>query len=118
MLVAQLDALPFSVPDAAAAITRSAHLVDEKEICCIICLKEQGRLIRVECWKEKSGIGPFLLREGLVADCAPGSVATASVRGYRYFSCHPGDHHSTISESPGAASCRATFGGRPRRRGG
>jgi hypothetical protein len=44
---------------------------------------------------------------------APG--ATSLERCYRYLSCHPGDHHSTISESSGATS-RTTFVGRPRRR--
>jgi hypothetical protein len=39
-----------------------------------------------------------------------------AVIGYRYFFCHPGDHHCTISELS-AATSRATFGGRPRRRG-
>ena len=40
---------------------------------------------------------------------------TGPIALYRYFSCHPGDHHSTMSESSGATS-RMTFGGRPRRR--
>jgi hypothetical protein len=114
---ALLDALPFSVPNAAAAITRSAIWSTRQRFVAIICLKEQGRQIRVECWKGGEW-EPALLWEGLVAACAPGAVAAPPVTGYRYFSCHPGDHHSTISESSGATSCRATFGGRPRRRGG
>ena len=43
--------------------------------------------------------------------CIPESGVTGKL------SCHTGDHHSTISESSEATSCRATFGGRPRRRG-
>jgi hypothetical protein len=64
---------------------------DETEICCI-CLKEQGRQIRVECWKGGEW-DPCLLREGLVAACAPGAGAAASVAGYRYFSCRRPPFH-------------------------
>ena len=51
----------------------------------------------------------------IAGDPAGAPAATSLGQRYRYFSCHPGDHHSTMSESSGATS-RTTFGGRPRRR--
>jgi hypothetical protein len=61
MLAALLDALPFSYPECGGD-HQVGHLVDETEICCIICLKEEGRQIRVECWKGGES-DPSLLRE-------------------------------------------------------
>ena len=37
----------------------------ETEIHCVICLEEQGRLIRLHCWLEEPG--QARLREGLLA---------------------------------------------------
>jgi hypothetical protein len=41
------------------------HLVAESDIYCVVCLEEQGRQIRVECWEEGEG-AQARLREGLV----------------------------------------------------
>ena len=40
--------------------------VAESEIYCIVCLEEQGRQIRVECWEEGERV-QARLREDLVA---------------------------------------------------
>ena len=37
----------------------------EAEIHCVVCLDEQGRLIRLDCWEEETDHAR--LREGLVA---------------------------------------------------
>jgi len=37
----------------------------ESEVHCVICLEEQGRLIRLHCWVEEPA--QACLREGLVA---------------------------------------------------
>jgi hypothetical protein len=42
------------------------YLVAEAEIYCVVCLEEQGRQIRVECWEEGEGI-QACLREALAA---------------------------------------------------
>lgn len=60
-------------PECGGGDYQVGHLVDETEICYIICLKEPGRQIRAECWKGGEW-DPSLLREGLVAACAPGAV--------------------------------------------
>ena len=41
------------------------HLVTEADVYCVVCLEEQGRLIRVECWEEGEGVHARL-REGVV----------------------------------------------------
>jgi hypothetical protein len=41
----------FRSPECGGGDYQVGHLVDETGICCIICLKEQGRQIRVECWQ-------------------------------------------------------------------
>ena len=42
----------FQCPECGLGDHEVGHMVSEGEIYCIVCLEEQGRQIRVECWEE------------------------------------------------------------------
>ena len=43
----------FQCPECDFGDFEVGHLVNETEVHCILCLEEQGREIRVECWEEE-----------------------------------------------------------------
>jgi hypothetical protein len=55
----------FQCPDCGLGDYETGHLVAAVEVHCVVCLEEQGRQIRVECWTEGEG-AQARLREGLV----------------------------------------------------
>ena len=55
----------FQCPECGFGDHEVGHLVAEADIYCVVCLEEQGRQIRVECWEEGEGT-QARLREGLV----------------------------------------------------
>ena len=60
-----MELLRFQCPECGFGDYEVGHLVAETEIYCVVCLEEQGRQIRVECWEEGEG-AQARLREGLV----------------------------------------------------
>jgi hypothetical protein len=60
-----MAAIRFQCPECGFRDHEVSHLVAESEVYCIVCLEEQGRRIRVECWEEGEGV-QARLREGLV----------------------------------------------------
>ena len=54
----------FQCPECGFGDHEVGHLAAEDDVC-IVCLEEQGRQIRVECWEEGEG-AQARLREGLV----------------------------------------------------
>jgi hypothetical protein len=55
----------FQCPECGFGDHEAGHLVAAADIYCVVCLEEQGRQIRVECWEEGEGT-QARLREGLV----------------------------------------------------
>ena len=55
----------FQCPECGFGDHEAGHLVAEADIYCVVCLEEQERQIRVECWEEGKGT-QARLREGLV----------------------------------------------------
>jgi hypothetical protein len=53
----------FYCPECGLGHHEVGHLAVERDIHCLVCLDENGRLIRLECWEEDQA----LLREGLEA---------------------------------------------------
>ena len=43
----------FQCPECDFGDFEVGHLMTETEVHCIVCLEEQGREIRVECWEEE-----------------------------------------------------------------
>jgi hypothetical protein len=56
--------LRFQCPECGMGDFEIRHSPDT-EIHCVVCLEEEGRLIRVHCWEEEADYAR--LREGLVA---------------------------------------------------
>ena len=55
----------FQCPECGFGEHEAGQLVAVTDIYCVVCLEEQGRQIRVECWEEGEG-AQARLREGLV----------------------------------------------------
>jgi hypothetical protein len=55
----------FQCPECGFGDHEVGYLVSEADIYCVVCLEEQGRQIRVECWTEGQR-AQARLRDGLV----------------------------------------------------
>jgi hypothetical protein len=55
----------FQCPECGFGDYEVGHLVAENDFYCVVCLEEQGRQIRIQCWVEGEG-AQARLREGLV----------------------------------------------------
>jgi hypothetical protein len=60
---ARMALLRFQCPECGSGDHEVGPLVAETDIYCVVCLEEEGRQIRVECWEEGA---QARLREGLV----------------------------------------------------
>ena len=55
----------FQCPECGLGDHEVGHISGDADGYCVVCLEEQGRQIRVECWEEGEG-DQARLREGLV----------------------------------------------------
>ena len=47
--------LRFQCPECSLSDFEVGHLTGEDEIYCVVCLEEEGRLIRLQRWKKEAG---------------------------------------------------------------
>ena len=55
----------FQCPECGFGDCEVGHLTPEATIHCVVCLEEEGRLVRLHCWEEEED--QALLRAGLLA---------------------------------------------------
>ena len=61
-----MDTMRFECPECGFGDHEVGHLVREVDLHCVVCLDEQGRLVRLHCWEDESEPAQARLRGDLV----------------------------------------------------